>query len=264
MPHKQLWKVTPDWKGETAYIIAGGPSVLMQNLRVLKGRRVIVINSSYEAYPEADILFFGDKKWLNEHITRDLFRAFKGRHVTINSQEYPDMPMRRLKQVRPAKCGGFSEDRTGVCGLRTNLQGAMNLAAHLGVVRIVLLGADMKRSASGRTHHHRAHPWPNKPGNRTWSIQMRELRLIAPALAARNIEVINTSLDSRIDWWPKMSLTQAILLERRDIVKRNEPVLTRIAPSNMDRDAQALQVIARLQRRGGGRMSTLPHHRRFA
>ena len=45
---------------QTVFIVAGGASVLEHDLEALRGRRVIVINSSVHAVPFADYLYFGD------------------------------------------------------------------------------------------------------------------------------------------------------------------------------------------------------------
>jgi hypothetical protein len=71
---KLLWNVTPEWAGETVFIVAGGPSVAAQNLDVLAGRKVIAVNSSYERVPGADVLFFGDCRWWDEHRERDALK----------------------------------------------------------------------------------------------------------------------------------------------------------------------------------------------
>ena len=59
---KPFWSVPREWPGETAFIVGGGPSVLGQDLDALRGRRVIVINSSVYAVPGADFLFFDDHR----------------------------------------------------------------------------------------------------------------------------------------------------------------------------------------------------------
>jgi len=212
------WIVGPEWKGQVAYIIGGGPSVLQQDLSLLRGRRVIVVNSSYETYPSADILFFADSRWWQAHMKRPALAAFKGRMVTCNANVGDDRNrLLRLRRVMPnldPKHGpfgpGYAEKRDSIVSNRTSLQGAMNLAGHLGVARIVLLGADMQRAEDGTTHHHSPHQWKNKPGNETWDLQLEQLRLIVRPLYERRIQVINASPRSRLDFWPRMTLEKAI------------------------------------------------------
>lgn len=208
-----IWSVPKRWVGETAFVIAGGPSVDFEDVTKLRGRRVIVVNSSYEIAPDfAAYCFFGDLRWWELHSERPAFKAFKGRFVSCSRSAHGE-GLLKLNRIAPninEKAGGIGpglslDPRSVVCQ-RTSLQGAMNLAFHLGAAKIVLVGADMGRAADGRSHHHTPHPWENKPGNRTWDIQMTQLRLIAEPLERFGVKVVNTSPVSRIDWWPKARL----------------------------------------------------------
>jgi hypothetical protein len=201
------YKCAPEWAGDTAYIIAGGPSVQHEDLSVLKGRRVIVVNSSYEAHPEADVCFFGDVRWWEEHRHRQPMIRFKGRLFTA-SQQASGYRLNKLRRVYPPP--GLADQPDALATQRTSLHGAMNLAVHFGVKRIVLIGADMGRGPGGQTHHHGPHKWSNKPGNETWDIQMAQFITIVDPLELREIEVLNTSMKSRIDWWPKKPLPECV------------------------------------------------------
>ncbi len=194
------WKVKPEWKGETAFIIGGGTSVGRQNVHRLQGRKVIAVNSSYQAAPFAQILFFNDNRWWQQHAPT-LEAEWNGKLVTV-SQAAKGARLIKLDRATPEE--GLSLNPGAVCSLRTSLQGAMNLAFHLGVTRIVLLGADMCRAEDGRTHHHKPHLWRNKPGNETWDTQMQQLVHIVEPLKKHGVEVLNASPISRIPWWPKI------------------------------------------------------------
>lgn len=212
---RPLWTVTPEWAGETAFVVAGGPSVAALYLDVLKGRKVIAVNSSYERVPFADILFFGDARWWDDHRDRDALKAFSGRLVTCSQVAVDCPPYTLLRLRRDAPPPGFSADPCAVASQWTSSQGAMNLSAHLGVRRIVMLGLDLQRAPDGSSHHHSPHKWPNKEGNRTWDYQLRTLEMIVEPLRVRDIEVINASPVSRAPWWPKMSLEDAAGLPNR-------------------------------------------------
>lgn len=211
-----FWNVPPEWKGETAFVIAGGTSVAKQDISKLKGRRVIVVNSSYEVAPWADFLFFGDERWWHDHVKKPGILQFKGRIVTPSAAAIGRSILRVRRYTpnldkRRGKLGpGLTDNRGAVVSQRTSLQGAINLAVHLGVARIVLLGADMCRGESGKTHHHSPHKWQNKPGNATWNIQMEQLALVVEPLRAWGIEVLNASPISRIPWWPKIGFEDVL------------------------------------------------------
>lgn len=208
IPPKPIqWTVPKEWQGETAYIVGGGTSVKQQNLELLRGRRVIAVNSSYLAVPWADFLFFGDARWYNDQRRKPQLEKFAGRIVTC-SAAVRGPRLLGLTRVNPPP--GYADLPTHVVSQRTSTQGAMNLAGHLGAIRLVLLGVDMGRAEDGSSHHHEPHPWKHTPGNGCWDQQMEHLRLIAEPLRSRGIEVVSVSPISRIDWWPKQTLEETL------------------------------------------------------
>ena len=183
-----FWRVAREWPCETVFIIAGGPSVLDQDLDALRGRRVIVINSSVYAVPWADLLYFGDWRWWNEPANRAAVANFQGRVVTT-SRLVRDPKVLVCKKTDPP---GLAIARDSLMQKWTSLTAATNLAAHL-VGRggsIVWLGADGKVSG-GRTHHHAPHRWPHKPG--CYDRQLADLRTIVPSLAELGVTLFNAS-----------------------------------------------------------------------
>jgi hypothetical protein len=198
-----LWSASAEWTGEAGFVIAGGPSVLQQPVPLLTGRRVVAINSSWEIFPTADILLFADHRWWIENRRR--LSGFKGRIVTV-SELSADPRLLHLRKAQPPPA--LTARRDSLAMTRTTLQAAINLLVHFGCIRIVLLGADMRAGADGRTHHHRPHPWASKPG--CWAVQMEGLQQVVPLLAAKGIEVFNASPCSAIEWWPKKPLTECL------------------------------------------------------
>lgn len=193
-----------DWPGQTAFIVAGGPSVARQDLSLLRGRLVIAINSSWEAVPFATFLLFADHRWYLAAAPR--LGGFKGRIVSLSKSTIAPGIL-HLDKLRPPPA--VSDRPTGLVTYRTTLQGAINLAGLCtGWSRAVLLGADMRADPGGRTHHHAPHLWAVKPN--CWEVQMAQLREMAPELAAKGMTVVNTSMDSKIDWWPKAPLEDCL------------------------------------------------------
>ena len=188
------WVVPQEWAKEHCFIIAGGPSVLTQDLTRLRGQRVIVINSSVYAAPWADILFFGDWRWWNEPDNRAAVANFKGRVVTTTKMK-TDPKVKVCKKAHPP---GLAMQRDSLMQLWTSLTAATNLAAHL-VGRggaVIWLGADGKITPE-RTHHHRPHPWPHKPG--AYDKQYRDLITIVPSLCQMGVAAFNASPDTAWD-----------------------------------------------------------------
>ena len=197
------WTCPALWPGGTAFIVAGGPSLTGFDFSRLDGRNVIAINSSVYSVPNAPFLFFGDDRWGYDH--KDRLSSFTGEIVTTSTGAGISRA-RRMKKIVPPPA--LMDRPDALVMRRTSLQAAMNLAFHLGAKKLVLLGADMQRALDGRTHHHAPHRWPQVEG--CWDVQMEELRGLASELARRGVEVINTSLASRIEWWPKQDIGELL------------------------------------------------------
>lgn len=201
----EWWSVPRAWEGQTAFIVGGGPSVRDQNIDLLRGRKVIAINSSYETIPFADYLIYHDPVWWKEH--KEKLQAYKGRIVNPNTV-HPRCSMRVF--LRKEKPPGLSTSTEAVKMSRTTFTAAINLAVHLTGAggRIVLLGAD-GQSKDGRSHHHRPHSWW-KPNPKRWDIHRDELMTLVEPLQKLSIDVVNASPGSAWSMWPVMTLEQAI------------------------------------------------------
>ena len=185
----KFYSVAREWPGQTAFIVAGGPSVLQQDLKLLHGRNVIAINSSVHAVPWADFLYFGDWRWWNEDENRAAVANFRGRVVTV-SQMVKDA---KALICRTAPPPGLELQQDSLMQKSTSLTAATNLAAHLigpgGT--IVWLGADGRIAADGRTHHHKPHRFPHRRD--CYNKQYAELVTIVPSLQALKISLFNAS-----------------------------------------------------------------------
>lgn len=224
-----------DWAGETVFIIAGGPSVAQQNLELLRGRKIIAINSSYERLegygvpgftdkpphlPHVDLLIFGDGHWWTAH------KQKAGRldcPIVTVAQNVKDERVTKLTQLRPP---AFSHAPTALTQRATTLSAAINAAALKAPGgRIVIIGADGQFGEGGQRNHHSPHNRRHKDG--CWDRHHDDLQKIVAPLTALGIPVINASPGSAwADLWPVMSLSEAI-----DYVdnKRAFPVLP-VAP----------------------------------
>lgn len=201
-PSEDYWVIPQDWPGETAYIVAGGPSAGTQPLHLLADRLVIAVNCSWAAVPRAQYLFFGDSRWWQAY-RRELLQWFHGCIVTCS-----DIRHERVLRLRKLMPPQLASDPSSVTMRRTSLSGAISLAIHLGARRLVLLGADGKPSADGAMHHHAPHPWPQRRG--CWKEQTDELVALSSRIADRGITVVNASPGSALKCWPVVTLEQAI------------------------------------------------------
>lgn len=214
------WSVPRLWDGEPAFIVGGGPSVLGQNLELLRGRRVIAINSSFASVPFADMLFFGDERWwtyANRAAAPIKAAAFAGTIVTTCSVKHPRVNrLRNSKPPKPARHRPLlpltlSDDPSAVPVRRTSFTGAINVVVLAGAAPLVLLGADGQRGADGRCHHHDPHPPALVPTQGCWDQHRAELAQLDVGLKQRGIAVINASPGSAWELWPVMTLEEAIV-----------------------------------------------------
>lgn len=201
------WVADPRWAGEQVFVVAGGPSVNEQNLDLLRGRRVIVINSSVHTVPWADVLVFGDTRWWGVKENKEAIENFGGLVVTTSNVRGAN-----IYNARKTSPPGLARDRDALMMRRTTLTAAINLAAHFGASQIVLLGADGKKAPDGRTHHHKPHKWPNRPG--CWQEQRKDLCSIVEPLKKLGVEVLNASPGSAWDMWPVVRLEDVLQEDR--------------------------------------------------
>lgn len=146
-----FWVPEPLCKGRTVFIIGGGPSLRGFEPSPLVGHYIIAINSSYRLVPNADMLFFSDTHWWEEH-GPVVMKNFKGLIVTTNRRF--QIGSDRIKRVQSELKQEFAFPGERVIRQgRTSGHSAISLAITMGAPLIVLLGFDMRR-VGGRSHHH--------------------------------------------------------------------------------------------------------------
>jgi hypothetical protein len=193
-------RLARDWVGETVFIVCGGTSLNGFDFERLRGRRVLVCNSSYLKVPWADALVFIDPRWYDDrynpgigHKHRPEFWRFAGERICLAKGIYDDglLPMQRIAHH------GLSLDPTRVMFGTTIVCSAINISVLRGAARGVLLGFDGKPGRDGKLWHHEPHPseWPRIPGCFiNHGVDMLKLK---PQLDEIGFEVINANPESR-------------------------------------------------------------------
>jgi hypothetical protein len=147
-----MWTVPRDWAGETVTILAGGPSVLSQDLSLLTGRRVIAINSAWKTWPQ------GRRPVLRRHQMVDEvpsgFRRADRHDMRMVGQAHQEPEEDRPRQ-------GIATKPDTLALAATSVTGAINLAVHFGAAKSSC-SASTGRSSRARHHHGDAYPWPFK------------------------------------------------------------------------------------------------------
>lgn len=199
----------PDWRGQTAVIVATGPSAADAPLIEAKGlARVIVIKSSWRLAPWADVLYGCDKGWWIESRCAPQFKGRKFSPSPTVCKVCRDVTLVTL--IAKARILTDEIGRIG-CGLRTGggHSGfhAINLAVQFGAKRIVLVGFDMRLDNGAHWHADAA----QRRKNAKDVAECRDaLDACAPQFVELGVEVINASDVSALSAYPKMSLMEAI------------------------------------------------------
>jgi hypothetical protein len=203
----RYWEIPRLWTGETCFILAGGPSLIGFDPEKIRGYgRIIVVNTSYQIYPDADVLYFADKKWWDLHRI-EVKTTFLGKIITL---EHPKLE--GVHSLREDGQLGLSH-RPGYVrhGSNSGYQ-AINVAYLHGIKLIILLGYDM-RTYAGRTHWHGGYGDSAQVyGNRCQKMFLPTFDHLVKPLAEVGVEVVNCTPDSALKCWPLRPL-KAVLAE---------------------------------------------------
>jgi hypothetical protein len=200
---------SPDWSDETVFIVAGGPSVLDQDLSVLRGRRVIAIKGMYLRLPFADVLYFADHFWWRGDGSKGrgngakvVAAGFSGEIITTSPGLARDPHHKRL--TFRVRAESFSENPGSLFIHRTVVTAAVNEAWHCHAKCCVLLGVD------GKTLGDRTHGYPDDNGRKLpddWQEQQRkDFEHLTGATTRLGMPVFNASPVSVYDFWPRVKL----------------------------------------------------------
>jgi hypothetical protein len=226
------WNIPKIWKGETAFIIGGGRSILSQfnipneiaekvnnkklklsafsrYMRRLHKRNVIGVNVAYQLGNWVDFVYFTDFEFVQLH--KNKLRKHKGVKVTGN-RESSIFDFCKIV-LQPETPNGICDKPNTVYQNRNSGAGAINLAYHLGATRIVLIGFDGIK-IDDKIHFHSEyentileniqHPITTKHQ------PYKEIKDDADRLG---IEIINTSFASSIKEFKKEPIEKIFLIK---------------------------------------------------
>jgi hypothetical protein len=144
---------------KTCVIIASGPSLTDAQCAVVHAHRenlkVIVINSSYQKAPWADVVYAGDYLWWKVHNLRVKAACPKAERWTQDHSAAERYQLHHRKGVNRPGLGLQHIHMNGNSAFQ-----ALNLAFLWGHRRILLLGFDMRHGPGGLTHWHGDHEKP--------------------------------------------------------------------------------------------------------
>ena len=235
------WKIPSVWKDGECWIMGGGfsmpsqfevpdelirkvisqqcsPSEYSPYLSSLHSKHVIAVNTAVLIGDWFDVLFFGDRQWYMWH--REPVRLWPGLQVTCESW-FANKDRQKQERVKYV-----SKDKKKRQGLGDNLDAliwnvlgansgatAIDLAAHFGAKRIILLGFDMKLSEDGEASH-----WHNLNRDEktlhsygeSFQIYSQCFSAIAEDAKKRGIEILNANPDSALEDFPKVHVKELL------------------------------------------------------
>ena len=231
-----MWKVPRIWEGGECWIIGGGPSVtkqfnipvkLVQQIRdkelsihsfspymsFLHDKHVIGVNLALFLGDWLDIIFFGDYNFYLRHLYP--LRDYPGIKVFGNPKgKNPEFQREGIKFLGRdmEHPHGLTKDNQKISWNSNSGAASINLAIHLGIKKIYLLGFDMFIDKHNQHWHnqYRTEQIERERQNKTiklpFSRHLKGFPLIAKQAKKWGIEIINVSPDSEINNFPKISM----------------------------------------------------------
>jgi hypothetical protein len=197
--------VVPDWRGETCFILGGGPSLAEFDAATIMGFPVIGINEAgLTLAPWCDILFWSDDQWLEWNRDRLSLHhgglRFHRHHGTVPGATH--LPFR----YKVSEGMHWGKNEVGGCDSGSS---AINLAVHTGASTIVLLGFDM--SDGGPNNFHDRHQVAHDPQVVTDRF-IPAHNAMAADLASHNhpVKVLNATPTTRLTCWPRTDLKEVL------------------------------------------------------
>lgn len=181
------------WQGATVVIIASGPSLRQEDCNLVRqwrngnDRRVIVINTSYQLAPWADILYACDGRWWKQY--HKAVKSFAGQRWTQDAlavKEFADL------HYVPSESGPGLSRKPGTInqGQNSGYQ-ALGLTYLAGASKAILLGYDMSNWKQ-LNHWHPDHPrgMHSFPQYAVW---LNNFARLAKDLQDSGLEVVNAT-----------------------------------------------------------------------
>jgi hypothetical protein len=202
-----LPRITRDWEGEAAFIVAGGPSVRGVDLELLRNEHVIAINTSYQVVPWA--------RWWEEHASR-VRATFRGEVITVTPRR-PEFAGHEMTILNRWRSGGLTDDPTQLACWHTSFTTAVNVARHKGSPVVGALGLDGPVPDGEPEWHHEPHPakWHRNP--RRHKFHAEALEALVPALRDAKMELFNLNPSSAHRMFPFWTLDGMLRIDQHEM-----------------------------------------------
>ena len=218
LPDSRFSEVLPEWAGATVALLAGGPSLTVEQVERARAAdvKIIAINDAYLLAPWAEVNWFADSQWwewqtkgvakpllgLSADQVRERFAAFPGQKCSIEhgGDNIRDDAVHMVrKKLFPI---GNEFVRPGSAFL------ALHLAILAGAKTVLLLGLDGGPNAEGKTHWHGSHP--KQSTDAVYEQQRRAFSAAEASIRETGARVLNCAPGSRLDSFEKIPLEMAL------------------------------------------------------
>lgn len=196
-----------NWKGETAVVIASGPSLNRADCFDVSQAavRVIAVNCSFRMAPWTDVVYMGDMLAIKTYSGEMRKLCAKRTQFWTTMPERPDMAgWKSMKGSNDVGLGKNAVFLNGNSGFQS-----INLAYLFGAKRILLLGFDMQLGHNGAKHFHPDHPRPMVQWQ-PFSEWIYKSEKLARDCREANVEVINCSRATALTAFPRGDLLEEL------------------------------------------------------
>jgi hypothetical protein len=196
-------KLHQDLKGQSVYLVAGGPSLKNFDFSRLVGKNVIAINKAFMYVPEFSYLYWTDSRFYNWYKAE--IDQLKCKKITTAKNPNLTEDVLLIKNSGGRIIDLDSPDKL-TAGNNSGF-GAISLALKLGASTIYLLGYDMGFTGS-QTHFHEG--YPSTTANKNIYKSMMKYFEENASIIKSTAQVYNTSDKSNLTCFDYLPLDKAL------------------------------------------------------
>ena len=201
VPENVIRQVTSKAKPITAY---------SRYMKEIHSANVIGVNIAFMLGRWISAMVFEDMSFLSAYWRQLLrFKNLKITSIESIDRDYVEVA-RNVKRMRRDYRAGLCDDPDMLCWNHNSGASAIDLAAHFGARRIILLGFDMQ-SDNGRTHWHEGFQnYERKTIQKSFDRFIERFPYIARDARKRGIEILNVNDNSAIKEFKQVKLKDVL------------------------------------------------------
>jgi hypothetical protein len=207
-PSRRCGVVKSDWSHcDYVYIIGGGPSLKHFPFQLFfdlllnhyPENKIVAVNGVVFKCPRSHAVVSVDNQWIRATAAR--LSGFHGERV-LGLATCENDPTESFSQdlFTWETMDGLSADPSVLYSPSSSGYAAVNFAVLKGAHKIILLGYDYSQAGS---NWHEGYPWQRSLDDDHYQLWADKYQTMKPCLQELGVQVLNYSLDSRIDAFPK-------------------------------------------------------------